>query len=162
MAVVMHRGPQLHTCLAQLPRAGGRAALAAQRIDTIIATLATNASRRPEEVHKLTRRGEARIEHCKKFDLLGGYRLVYVKEDHHYCFLFAGTHDECDRLLEHHKDRKPTMPSVDPAEVVTQTEAVTPLVEPTGPGEVLDYDEIVMQHIDEPMLRRICRGLCGA
>jgi hypothetical protein len=161
MAVMIHRGPQLHKCLTKLRRAGGRAALAAQRIDTIIATLATDASRRPAEVHKLTRRGEARIEHCKKFDLVGGYRLVYVKEDHRYCFLFAGTHDDCDRWLDHHKDLKPAMPSAAPAAEVVQTEAVTPLVEPAEPAEALDYDDILMQQIDEHMLRRVFRGLCG-
>lgn len=127
----------------------------------MLTTLATDASRCPEEVHTLTRRGEARIEPCQTCDLVGEYRLVYVQEGHPYCFLFAGTHDDCSRWLEHNKNRKPAMPSAAPAEAVAQTEAVTPLGEPAGPAEDLDYDDIVMQHIDESMLRRVFRGLCG-
>ena len=90
MAVFIHREPQLHKCLTKMRRAGGRAALAAERIEEIIAALASNDYLRPQQVNKLTRHGEVRIENCKKFDLVGGYRLVYVKEDNHYFFLFAG------------------------------------------------------------------------
>jgi len=81
MAVFIHREPQLQKCLNKLRRAGGRAALAAERVEEIIATLASKDGLRPEQINKLTRHGEARIDKCKKFDLVGGYRLVYVKEE---------------------------------------------------------------------------------
>jgi hypothetical protein len=161
MAVVIHREPQLQKCLNKLRKAGGRAALAAERIEAIIATLAANDGLRPVQVNKLTRHGEARIDKCKKFDLVGGYRLIYVREEQHYFFLFAGTHDDCARWLNNHRNLKPVIngentpwvasPSaevkISPAQGVTAYES--------------DYDDIVMQHIDEKMLRRIFRGLCG-
>src|SRR5205085_10568416 len=89
MAVFIHREPQLYKCLNKMRRAGGTAALAAERIEEIIAALSSNASIEPQQVNKMTRHGEARIENCKKFDLVGGYRLVYVKEDKHYFSPFA-------------------------------------------------------------------------
>lgn len=111
MAVWIHRDAQLNKCLSKLRRAGGRGALAAERIERILATLATQDTPRPAAVHKLTRHGEARIEHCQKFDLVGGYRLVYIMEGPHYYFLYAGTHDDCDRWLTHHRDLKRPPPT---------------------------------------------------
>ncbi|MGE3536797.1 MAG: hypothetical protein AB7N91_05070 [Candidatus Tectimicrobiota bacterium] len=161
MAVIMHRNPQLQKCLSKLRKAGGRGALAAERVETIIATLTRHTGLRPDEVHKLTRHGEARIEHCKKFDLVGGYRLVYVKEGPHYYFLYAGTHDDCDRWLTNNRSLKldpPATPLPRVERSTAETGAVTAAPEAMA-GE-LDYDEIVLKDLDEKMLRRIFRGLC--
>ena len=65
MAVVIHLEPQLQKCLNKLYKAGGRAALAAERVETIITTLASRDDMRPAQVNKLTRHGEARIDKCK-------------------------------------------------------------------------------------------------
>jgi hypothetical protein len=162
MAVMIHRAPQLQKCLSKLRKAGGRGALAAERIESIIATLATQTGIRPDAVHKLTRHGEARIERCKKFDLVGGYRLVYIHEGPHYYFLYAGTHDDCDHWLTHHRDLK-----LEPAEESLPEEAsVTPEALPASVPEdmveELDYDDIVLKDLDEKMLRRVFRGLYGS
>ncbi len=161
MAVVIHREPQLQKCLAKLRKAGGRAALAAERIEAIIATLASNDDVRPTQVNKLTRHGEARIDNCKKFDLVGGYRLVYVREENHYCFLFAGTHDDCDRWLNNNRHLKPEMNGENTSLMASPTAEVKTSAAPGATEDDSDYDDIVMQNIDEKMLRRIFRGLCG-
>lgn len=161
MAVVIHRDPQLQKCLIKLRKAGGRGALAAERVDAIITALATQEGVRPAEVHKLTRHGEARIDHCKKFDLAGGYRLVYIKEGRHYYFLYAGAHDDCDHWLTNNRDLKreaPVEPVVDESTPAVEASAV-PVPEVTVPE--LDYDAIVLKDVDEKILRRIFRGLCG-
>ena len=162
MAVVIHRDPQLHKCLAKLRRAGGRALLAAEQVETILARLASPEGRHPDAVHKRTRHGEARIEKCKKFDLVGGYRLVYIHEAQQYYFLFAGTHDDCDRWLTHHRDLALEMPEAPPTAGATPTAKVTPDAEHAVPLDDLDYDDIVLKDIDEKLLRRVFRGLCGA
>src|SRR6266850_4967444 len=126
MAVVVHCEPQLQKCLNKLRKAGGRAALAAERIEAIIATLASNDCLQPVQVNKLTRHGEARIDKCKKFDLVGGYRLVYVREEQHYFFLFAGTHDACDRWLNNHRNLKPEISGENTPLLASQTDNVTP------------------------------------
>ena len=161
MAVVIHREPQLQKCLNKLHKAGGRAALAAERIEAIIATMASHDDIRPAQINKLTRHGEARIDKCKKFDLVGGYRLVYVREEDHYFFLFAGTHDDCDRWLNNHSNLKPEISDENTPLLVSQTAHVTPTpVQETTEHDV-DYDDLLMKNIDEKMLRRIFRGLCG-
>ena len=161
MAVFIHREPQLHKCLSKMRRAGGRAALAAERIEEIIAALASNDYLRPQQVNKLTRHGEARIENCKKFDLVGGYRLVYVKEDNHYFFLFAGTHDDCDRWLNNNRHLKPEPNGAEMPWMVHQADAVTLLPDHNPTACDMDYDDIVLKDINEKMLRRVFRGLCG-
>ena len=161
MPVFMHRAPELQKCLDKLLRAGGRATLVAKRVEEIISTLAANACLKPEEVNKHTRHGEARIEKCKKFDLVGGYRLVYIKEEQHYFFLFAGTHDDCEHWLNNHKHLKPSINRECTTGLESPTEEDKPLAEQRAVELDWDYDEILMQHIDEKMLRRVFRGLCG-
>ena len=162
MAVVIHRDPQLHKCLTKLRRAGGRALVAAEQVETILARLASHAWKHPDAVHKRTRHGEARIEKCQKFDLVGGYRLVYIREAQQFYFLFAGPHDDCDRWLTHHRDLTLEMPAVPTTAEATPTVEATPAAEPAVPQDNLDYDDIVLKDIDEKILRRVFRGLCGA
>lgn len=165
MAVFIHRKLQFYKCLQKLHQADGRSAYAAKRAEAIIAALAST-SRMPEQVHRLTKFGERRIEGCKKYDLGSGYRLVYVKETDHYVFLFVGTHDDCDRWLTNNKylqefqlDRLDNEPRH-----VSEPTAVSNAVTPSNHTECevgMDYDDILMQHIDESTLRRVFRGLCG-
>ncbi len=79
----------------------------------------------------------------------------------HY-FLYAGTHDNCDHWLTHHRDFKIASTDVVMPEAAHVTsEAPTACASDDAPSE-LDYDDIVLKDLDEPMLRRIFRGLCGA
>jgi hypothetical protein len=162
MAVVIHRDPQLHKCLTKLRRAGGRAPLAAEQVETILARLASHEGKHPNAVHKRTRHGEARIEKCQKFDLAGGYRLVYIREAQQFYFLFAGTHDDCDRWLTHHRDLTVEMPGAPTTAETTPAAVGTPAAEPAVASDDLDYDDIVLKDIDEKILRHVFRGLCGA
>ena len=161
MAVVIHREPQLQKCLNKLYKAGGRAALAAERVEAIIATMASHDGIRPAQINKLTRHGEARIDKCKKFDLVGGYRLVYVREEEHYFFLFAGTHDDCDRWLNNHRNLKPEISDEHTPLIASPTAHITPAPVQSITAHDMDYDDLLMKNIDEKMLRRIFRGLCG-
>ena len=161
MAVVIHREPQLQKCLDKLRKAGGRATLAAERVEAIIATLASNDCLRPVQINKLTRHGEARIDKCKKFDLVGGYRLIYVREEQHYFFFFVGTHDDCNRWLNNNRNLKPEITGENTPLVANPTAEVKTSAAPGVTEDESDYDDILMQNIDEKMLRRIFRGLCG-
>jgi hypothetical protein len=115
-------------------------------------------------VHRRTKFGERRIDGCQKYDLGAGYRLVYVKEEDHYVFLFVGTHDDCDRWLTNNK-------YLHDLQLDRLEDEAWRVSEPTAEGESgapspeaddeMDYDDILMQQIDEQTLRRIFRGLCG-
>lgn len=161
MTAIIHRAPQLQKCLQKLRKAGGRGALAAARIEGIITTLATQTGVRPAAVHKLTRHGEARIDHCKKFDLVGGYRLIYIDAGTDYYFLYAGTHDDCDHWLTHHRALKREPSGAPRRATAMETPAAPPARIPDPVADEMDYDAIVLKDLDEPMLRRVFRGLCG-
>ncbi|MBW2059907.1 MAG: hypothetical protein JRJ26_20685, partial [Deltaproteobacteria bacterium] len=83
MVVFFHRETQFNKLLDNLRKAGGRAALAVLRAEEIMERLAAKSGLQPSRIHKLTRNGEGRIEGCRKFDLGGGYRLVYLKKRDH-------------------------------------------------------------------------------
>jgi len=163
VAVFIHRKSHFTKYLHKLRRAGGRSAAAAERAEAIIATLAS-APGMPEQVPRRTKFGERRIDGCQKYDLGAGYRLAYVKEEDHYVFLFVGTHDDCDRWLTNHKylhdlqlDRLE-----DEAWEVSEPTAVGDSGAPSSEADdEMDYDDILMQKIDEQTLRRIFHGLCG-
>lgn len=55
----------------------------------------------------VTNHGETRIEHCIKYDLGDGYRLVTVQDENMCMFCFAGKHDKTDAWIESHKGLKP-------------------------------------------------------
>jgi hypothetical protein len=163
LAVFIHRKSHFTKYLHRLHRAGGRSAAAAERAEAIITTLAS-APGMPEQVHRLTKFGERRIDGCQKYDLGAGHRLVYVKEEDHYVFLFVGTHDDCDRWLTNNKylhdlqlDRlEDEAWDVSESTAVRESGAPSPAVD-----DEMDYDDILMQKIDEQTLRRIFHGLCG-
>lgn len=163
VAVFIHRKSHFTKCLQKLRRAGGRSAAAAERAEAIMVTLAA-APGMPEQVHRLTKFGERRIDGCQKYDLGAGYRLVYVKEEEHYVFLFVGTHDDCDRWLTNNKYLQDLLLDrlEDDAWWVSKPTAVGNSGDsaPAADDE-MDYDDILMQKIDEQTLRRIFHGLCG-
>jgi putative component of toxin-antitoxin plasmid stabilization module len=162
VAVFIHRKSHFTKYLHKLRRAGGRSALAAEQAEAIMATLAS-APGMLKPVHRLTKFGERRIDGCHKYDLGAGYRLVYVKEEEHTVFLFVGTHDDCDRWLTNNAylydlqlDRLE-----DDARCVSEPTMVSGAVAPLPKADdEMDYDDILMQKIDEQMLRRIFHALC--
>ena len=163
MTVFIHRKSHFTKYLHKLRRAGGRSALAAEQAEAIMATLAS-APGTPEPVHRLAKFGERRIEGCQKYDLGAGYRLVYVKEAEHTIFLFVGTHDDCNRWLTNNKylhdlqlDRLDDEAG-DNLEPTVARDVVAPAHEA---NDDMDYDDMLMQQIDEQTLRRVFHGLCG-
>ena len=92
---------------------------------------------------------------------MGGYRLVYVKEDNHYFFLFAGTHDDCHRWLNNNRHRKPDPDGAARSLVMRQADTITLASDPDVTAGDLDYDAIILKDLDDTILRRVFRGLCG-
>jgi len=52
---------------------------------------------------RLSRKGDARIQNCLKYDLSKGHRLVCVKEKNNIYVLFIGNHDSCHTWLDKHR-----------------------------------------------------------
>ena len=89
--------------LTALRKAGKKAEIAAEKVSELIVSLFTQGSL---HLHSriLTKKGEARIPGCVKFDLGSGYRLVCLHCGDHLYLLFVGTHDESDRWIENNRE----------------------------------------------------------
>jgi hypothetical protein len=157
MERMIYRQPRFDKCLENLRRSGGKAALAARRAGEIIESL----QRKPDAVsqlrNRLTKHGELRIDRCIKYDLGGAYRLVGVRRGRNLVFTFVGTHDDCDRWIENNRGH---LPPIEPDAAPPPPEAKTD----ASPEETLeplaDYDTLLMERIDEKVLRKIFRGIC--
>lgn len=94
--------PGLNKQLDSLRKAGGRGALVAGHVDSILRGL-TSSRPDPRSAGRITRNGEARIRECVKYDLVDSYRLVGIKRGDSLILSFVGTHDECDRWIKGHQ-----------------------------------------------------------
>jgi len=95
MELSVRINPALTKRLVALRRGGGNALRASEHAHSIINQVQGGVFG-PKHIGRLSRYGEARIPNCIKFDLVRGYRLVAVLGKREICFLFAGSHDECD------------------------------------------------------------------
>ncbi|MBW2102715.1 MAG: type II toxin-antitoxin system RelE/ParE family toxin [Deltaproteobacteria bacterium] len=159
MAVFVYREPQFQKLLDSLRKTGRRSAQAAKQAEEIMDRVAARNRFLPNHEHKLTKYGEGRIGGCRKFDLGGGYRLVYLKKGGHIFFLHVGTHDDCDLWIKNHRGVE-TEIDVRSCQVVFREKGKggrrTEEQEPEP-----DYDELLMEKIDERLLRKVFHGLCG-
>lgn len=159
----VHRDQLFDRCLAELRRKGGAHSLAAKKADELISALLRKNADGGREQFRLTRNGEYRIKNCRKFDLSGGYRLVFLLKGSDLVLLYVGTHDDCFRWIERNKGLHY---EVDDS---THTIRITRHTAPhhhSVPEDALEelrfseaYEEALMERIDDTLLRRIFRGL---
>jgi hypothetical protein len=162
MPALIHNASRFHKKLEAMHKAGGKARDAADQALAIVSELASRKHLTPQAGKKLTRHGEARIESCGKFNLGGGYRLIFVKQDDCFVFLYLGSHDECDTWINNHRGFKPDIKQTESVEVFDDSEpqaekdllADEPLA---STGEDTPLHEV----IDQQTLREIFPGICG-
>ena len=152
----VHFSKKLH----KLKKAGGKAEIAANQAWEIITKMAARDRLTPQIRSKMTPRGEARIQGCGKFNLGGGYRLLYLKKNGHVVFLFVGAHDECDTWIMNNRDIEPDL---DQAEIVKcpDNRGEPDEKEVSAESVVATDDERPLhEFIDQQTLREIFSGLC--
>lgn len=92
-----------HASLQNLTSKGGKFQKAATTVFSIMGKLSSGPVKSVDEVFAgvtLTNHGEARIAHCRKYDLTGYARLVTTFSNGICMFLFAGDHDTTDKWIE--------------------------------------------------------------
>jgi len=99
----VHRTQSLERSLKELRRRGGIASVVAEKADELINLITRKEEKRVREQFRFTRNGEYRIKYCRKYDLGSGYRLVLLQKGRYLVLLYAGTHDDCFRWIEHNK-----------------------------------------------------------
>ncbi len=158
--------PLLERQLKSLQRSDKRGSAAAKRAETFIHAIACGQLRDEEILAKQTKYGELRLNNCRKFDLGSGYRLISLRDKKGLCFIFFGSHDECDRWLDR---RRAEGISLTPTHLkpvrVSPEQPTEQLSDEYMPNEVelaeAEYDAYINSKLDEKTLRYLFRGLCG-
>lgn len=157
--LIVHRDERFERCIEVLQRSGGEAEIAATRAELLIAELARSDEPNSLDQRWKTRNGEARIEGCRKFYIGHRYRMIGIKKGQQLVLLYAGTHDECDRWIEHNRRLVPELPlDREPHKYAVQEPCKA---EASNEDPDSDYEELLRQRLNEHDLRRLFCGLCG-
>ena len=160
--IFVYRTPQFDRCLNDLRRGkGGFAAMAAKNADEFISSLVSG-DEHTRKKFSYTWNGEFRIKHCKKIDLVGAYRLVLIQKDHHFIFLYAGSHDDCFRWIERNKGLSYEVDEANHTSIIAPKAYID---HNTLPGDVLEekifverYEKKLLEQLDDDLLKRIFTG----
>ena len=156
MLRLVHRDSRFDKQMESLQRAGKKAALAAKEADKIIVRLINGAT--PDQVGVWTTQRDDRIDHCIKYNLGSGYRLITSRHEDHLFVLYIGTHDECHRWLKNNKGWQ-----ADFCKKQGESLPVSHItLEDTEHFETeFEEDEDPPDTVDEKDLRVVFRALCG-
>ena len=160
--IFVYRTPQFERCLDDLRREkGGFAAMAAKKVDEFISCLVSG-DEHTRKKFSYTWNGENRIKHCKKIDLVGAYRLVLIQKDHHFIFLYAGSHDDCFRWIERNKGLSYEVDDATHASIIAPEACKD---RDNLPGDVMEekifverYEKKLLEQLDDDLLTRIFPG----
>jgi hypothetical protein len=159
--LLIHRYSKFLKALETLRRSDRRGLRSAKRAEALIKELASGDLSSLSGVEKRTKHGERRINNCIKYDLGGGYRLVTIKYKGYLIVTFLGSHDHCDRWIENNRRFE-----TDIQTECTEAGSFFEISESLGvqnfdedPCGEEDYDDILMEKIDEEILKSIFRGL---
>lgn len=164
MELIIIRTTSFDKSFNQLHKSGKEGTLAVEWAEKIIKSLPQVSWYSPEIVYRRTKKGELRIKSCEKYDLGGGYRLICARKGAELYLLFIGTHDDCDRWLERNKGLQPETDigenSISIIEKTSPLSETSPELEDLEPGvEIDEYEEALLEKIDENTLAYVFRGL---
>jgi hypothetical protein len=154
----IHQTRRFVKALQAMERAGKGGRDAAARAAKVIADLQRDPLHAEAEC-KRTRYGELRLQHCRKYDLACGYRLIGLKRHGRLIFVYTGSHDDCQRWIENNRENLEVVES----EPVPRGEDDAGQVLSGAPPAALErdeYEEQLMARLDEQVLRDIFSGLC--
>lgn len=146
-----------------LLRAGGVAADAAEHAQAIIEHMIEGGSNL-KQTGRFTRRGEARISNCIKFDLVGGYRLIGVAGAREFSFVFFGSHDRCDHWLKNNSGlelvSKGSKDQVFEVKTRKDTKEAGSRLEGAAAVDADEYEPVLLRDLTDGDLRKIFSGIC--
>ncbi|TVR01965.1 MAG: hypothetical protein EA399_01000 [Desulfovibrionales bacterium] len=168
MAAIIYDPVQFNKKLEKMHLAGGKAGVAARQAKELIQELAGSDHLDQKLSSKLTKNGEVRMENCCKFHLVSGHRLVMVRKDGYFVFLFLGTHDETDNWIKNNVGAKLDLSRgevvPDPCrsvENIPKGSIEKGSIERRECQEDDFYDRPLHETIDQQTLRDIFHGLCS-
>ena len=145
----------------RLRMGGGAASLAAHRAEEIIKRLSARGQTGHEDTRKRTKNGELRLDKILKYNLGGGYRLLCVRRGRDVSLLYVGTHDDSNRWLENNRGFKPVIGQGSRKVTFEKENAEEGVSLRQEVESEMDYEDILMEKIDEKILRSVFSGLCA-
>ena len=146
--------------LRALRRTDKRGAAAAERAERLIKKIAGGDLSDEELISKQTKNGELRLNNCKKYDLGSGYRLISWLGNIGLCFIFIGSHDDCDRWLDNRRGEELNL-SAEQLRPVQKNRKQVPMT--NLPSELeqaeAEYEAYLDSMLDEETLHYLFRGL---
>ena len=85
----VHQSPKFVKHLSALCNGGKKAAMIAQKAESILRLLRNQGYIRPDQLETTKRYVDRRIKNCTKYDLGSGYRLITVTENEHLFFCIS-------------------------------------------------------------------------
>ncbi len=146
--------------LHKMDQAGGKARDVADQAWKIIQLVAVQEQITPWLGSKLNNYGEARLQNGGKFDLGGGYRLVFIRKDGSFIFLYLGAHDECETWIMNNRGIDPDLAQLEEVSSPEHQEKAEAEEEVRGPVKERDEDPPLHEVIDQQTLREIFSGIC--
>jgi hypothetical protein len=159
MVCYVHRDPKFENYLNILREKGGTALSAAKKAEEIIQRILMKGRENSLKVGRLTKKGELRIKCGIKYDLGNGYRLICAKKGAHLILLYIGSHDDCDRWLEHNKGLQFEIDDNGDNKLATKNIPSIECKSLSTNDPVDEYEEQLMKRIDDKVLRSIFCGL---
>jgi len=160
MPAYMYAPDRFHKKLHKMTQAGGKTQDAADQAWKIIHLVAAEEQITPWLSSKLTHYGEARLQSGGKFDLGGGYRLVFMKKEGRFIFLSLGAHDECDTWVMNNRGIDPDLDLVEVINSPAQQEEPEEANDLREQIDDADDERPLHEVIDQQTLREIFPGLC--
>jgi hypothetical protein len=144
-----------------LGRRGEKEEAAARKAEELIAALTQNGPPDLKKAGKLTGWGEKRIEGCIKYDLGEGFRMICFRRGETFFVSYIGTHDDCHNWLDHFSGRHNWVAKENGTTIPVRLAGPWEGSEATTPDEGFDqdYDDLLMEQIDDKTLRKIFSGL---
>lgn len=145
--------------LAALAKAGKKGEIATEKAADVMDHLATGVPLHLQ-TRLLTKKGEARIPGCVKFDLGSGYRMVCIQEKEDLYLLFVGTHDESDRWIENNREIRLDQITGRCRPIPVRSDTRFPFL--SDASEILEEDPLDAIVLDDRILKTVFCGLIEA
>ncbi|MBA3008274.1 MAG: hypothetical protein KJ900_08830 [Proteobacteria bacterium] len=159
-SIAIHQTRKFSKRMACMARAGKNERIVADRAKQILIDLQTNPLHEGAEC-KRTRHGELRLNDCRKYDLSCGFRLIALKRDNRLIFTYIGSHDDCQRWIENNRDYQDVIESTPvPLMSIKDHQRDDMEARREQPDNYDEYEERLMEEIDEHLLHTIFAGFC--
>jgi hypothetical protein len=151
---------KVETCIEALQKNGKAGLSLANKAKCIIESLTSGtAQHHIDAIGSFTKYGEKRIKNCRKYDLGCGYRLITLQRGDTVFIPFLGTHDHCQRWLEHNSRLKDFNAGAGKAIRIVKKKPAKKISRMCEETDNMANGHNFFKHLTDKDLRRVFSGL---